>query len=125
MKNNTQNNNYSIAPQWVTVKEEMVCSFFDLANSFANWQVNTSDTNARKVWIKELKSLYLKIRLKMKNYNDIYKEYSDEIDKYIFNMNPYSLSVFIEHTKIVLQFIEEIGLTKVEQEALDWREDSW
>ncbi|HMA69859.1 MAG TPA: hypothetical protein VKN74_08290 [Candidatus Mcinerneyibacterium sp.] len=122
---NNNNQKYQISPQWITVKEEFVCSFFDLANSFSSWQVSPSNSDLRKSWMKDLKSLYLKIRIKMQRYNDKYKEISEEIDKYIFGMKSFNIASQIEHTKHILAFIEEIGLTKVEQEAQSWEERSF
>lgn len=122
---NNNDNSYSITPQWVTVKEELICAFFDLANSFSQWQVSPSDTLLKKEWLKNLKSLYLKVRLKMKNYNENYKTISNDIDKYIFDMQPFNLATQINHTKDILAFIEEIGMTKVEQEEQSWEDRSF
>jgi len=122
---NNTNQSYQISPQWITVKEEFVCAFFDLANSFSNWQVSPSNSELRKSWLKDLKSLYLKIRIKMKRYNEKYKEISEDIDKYVFGMKNFNIASQIEHTKHILGFIEEIGLTKVEQEAQSWEERSF
>lgn len=108
-----------MSPQWVTVKEEFVASFFDLADSFAKWQEVPSNSQYKTSWLINLRSLYLKLRLKMLS-NKGYGQLTLDMDKMIFKMDQrVRLIDKIKYTRDVLKFIEELGLTKVENEKIE------
>jgi hypothetical protein len=109
---------FEIKPQWVSVKEEIVNDFFNLADSFASYSENPSHSDLKRGWICTLKGLYIKIRLKIKN-NEKYNDLVEKMDKYVYGLQPVSLQQQMEFTRQICEFIEEIGLTKVEQEKID------
>lgn len=121
-KKKDTNQEIEIKPQWISVKEELVNDFFNLADSYSNFTENPSNSAYRKNWVTSLKSLYLKIRLKIIN-NGNYRELVENMDKFVFKFSSTNLNEKAEYTQKLLQFIEEIGITKVEQEKLDPFED--
>jgi hypothetical protein len=107
------NEDFEIKPQWVSVKEELISDFFELSNSFSHFTLTPSSTELKKAWISILKSLYIKVRMKIKNNKD-YDKFVEDMDLFVFEFKPVSITEMGIYTKKLCQFIEETGITKVE-----------
>jgi len=107
-----------IAPQWVTVKEELLDDFFDLANNLANWKTIPTNGGLIDKLSSSMMSLYLKVRRKIKEKEE-FKDLVKDIDSIIKeNKNP-SYNELIKCSMDLLDYIESTGITNVSTSKLD------
>ena len=110
--------NTEITPQWVTVKEELLDDFFDLANNLGNWKTKPTNTGLTEKLASSVIALYVKVRRKVKIKKE-FEQLSRELDYFILNnINPTG-NQLIKISLDLLDFIESTGITTVENEKGD------
>ena len=108
----------TVTPQWITVKEELLNDFYDLAEYFSNYQEYPNDSEVMRAWIKKLRSLFLKVKTRFKEVNP---EMHKSMEDWLYCRRKFLIKDFVDFTIGIMEYIDNTGITDVrtEKQILD------
>lgn len=114
-------------PEWKIVKEEILKSYYNAGDKLAEWQRSRERGGSSPANFADFKKyvieIYLKVRMKIKNRKyrkDDRKKYMTlmELDE-CFNGKSVNDGRWVEYFFLLGEFIELIGITKIELKEYD------